>query len=119
MTKNCILISNVDSLLGYALSFRFLEEWNREKEENYAVLRDKTEFRLLCSERQGLEDLELLGAKVFEVADYEDEAKMKEYMANVGYVMFLPENSGRRVKQGETLVRCAQEQGVDYVTMLS
>ncbi|KAL9541685.1 hypothetical protein PS6_010188 [Mucor atramentarius] len=100
MIKNCILITNVDSLLGYALSFRFLEEWNREREqEGYANLRDKTEFRLLCRERQGLEELELLGAKVFEVADYTNKDKLKEFMDGVGYVMFLPENSSRTVKE--------------------
>lgn len=119
--KNCILITNVDSLLGYALSYRFLEEWNRERqhETTYAALRDKTEFRLLCRERQGLEDLELLGAKIIEVADYTNKDKMKEFMDSVGYVMFLPENSSQTVKEGETVIECAKEQGVDYVTMLS
>lgn len=118
--KNCILITNVDSLLGYALSYRFLEEWNRERQhESDAILRDKTEFRLLCRERQGLEDLELLGAKIMEVADYTNKDKMKEFMNGVGYVMFLPENSNQTIKEGETVVECAKEQGVDYVTMLS
>lgn len=117
--KNCILITNVDSLLGYALSFRFLEEWNREIEENYSSLREKTEFRLLCRERQGMEDLEMLGAKIIEVADYENQEKMKEYMNGVGYAMFLPESSNRKIKQGETVIQCAKEQGVEYVTMFS
>ncbi|CEP13712.1 hypothetical protein [Parasitella parasitica] len=117
--KNCILITNVNSLLGYALSYRFLEEWNREQDENYAELREKTEFRLLCRERQGLDELELLGAKIIEVQDYQNQGKIKEYMDGVGYVMFLPENSSQRLKEGETVIKCAKEQGVDYVTMLS
>ncbi|KAI8646801.1 hypothetical protein BD408DRAFT_380072 [Parasitella parasitica] len=117
--KNCILITNVDSLLGYALSYRFLEEWNREQDDHYADLREKTEFRLLCRERQGLGELELLGAKIFEVDDYENQRKIKEHMDGVGYVMFLPENSNKRDKEGETVIKCAKEQGVDYVTMMS
>jgi hypothetical protein len=96
-----------------------LEDWNRELEENYSSLKEKTEFRLLCRERQGMEDLEMLGAKIIEVADYENQKKIKEFMNGVSYVMFLPENSNQKIKQGETVIQCAKDQGVEYVTMFS
>lgn len=117
--KNCILITNVDSLLGYALSLRFLEEWNQGLGENCSSLKEKTEFRLLCRERQGMEDLEMLGARIIEVADYENQEEIKGFMNGVGYVMFLSENSNRKIKQGETVIQCAKDQGVEYVTMFS
>lgn len=117
--KNVILITNIDSLLGYSLAYRFLEEWNREKED-YGELSDKTEFRLSCRQNVGLEDLLKLGGQIIEVKDYQDKDFLNNILLKgVGYVMYIPENSENRVKEGEMLIQCAREQRVDYLAMFS
>jgi hypothetical protein len=117
--KNAILITNVDSLLGYALAYRFLEDWNR-KEEDYSKLRDKTEFRLSCRQNVGLEDLVRLGGLVMQVDDYQDKDFVNNVlMKGVGYVIYIPENSENRVKEGEVVIQSAKEQGVEYLVMFS
>jgi hypothetical protein len=117
--KNVILITNVDSLLGYALAYRFLEEWNRD-EEGYVELRDKTEFRLSCRQNVGLEDLAKLGGVIIPVDDYKDKDFINNVlMKGVGYVMYIPENSENRVQEGEMVIQCASEQDVHYLAMFS
>lgn len=116
--KNAIVITNVDSLLGYGLAYRFLEDWNRE-EAGYTEKRDTTEFRLLCHDRQGLEDLEKLGGRVFELKNFSDEKSIEHVMENVCYVMFVPENSDDRIKEGEAIIKGARNQKVDYIAMFS
>lgn len=116
--NNAIVITNVDSLLGYSLAYRFLEDWNREK-PGYSEKREATEFRLLCHERQGMEELEVLGGKIFELRDYADKDAMNHIMKNTSYVIFVPENSDRRIEEGESVIHCAKKQNVEYLTMLS
>ena len=116
---NAIIITNVDSLLGYAAAYRFLEEWNRVESSHYAKLRDVTDFRLLCHERQGLEELELLGGKIFEFKHYERNPHMQEIINGAGYVMLIPENSDQRIEEGKAIIQCAKEQGVEYLAMFS
>lgn len=116
--KNAIVITNVDSLLGYGLAYRFLEDWNRE-EAGYSEGRETTEFRLLCHDRQGLDDLEKLGGKIFESKSYEDESYIQRVMENVYYVMFVPENSKNRIAEGQAIIHGAKNQKVDYMAMFS
>lgn len=111
--KNAIVITNVDSLLGYALAYRFLEGFNR------SALKSKTEFRLLCHDCKGLEDLERLGAKIIEVQDFKDEKALSKVMKNVVYVMFIPEYSKTRVEDGEAVLKAAKKENVDYLAMFS
>lgn len=116
--KNAIVITNVDSLLGYAVAYRFLEDWNRE-EQSYNQLRETTEFRLLCHERQGLEDLERLGGKIFEIENFADERVISHIMKGVYYLVFIPEFSDRRLSEGEAVLTGAKDENVDYVAMFS
>jgi hypothetical protein len=116
--KNAIVITNVDSLLGYAVAYRFVEDWNRE-EQGYNELREIIEFRLLCHERQGLEDLERLGGKIYEVENFADKLVMSHIMKGVYYVMYIPEFSERRLGEGEAVLKGAKDQNVDYVAMFS
>ena len=55
------IITNGDSLLGYAVAFKFL---TASKSESY-------KYRIFCREKQTLKELELLGAEVIET-DYKD-----------------------------------------------
>lgn len=113
--KNAIVITNVDSLLGYALAYRFLEEWNRSD----ASTKSKTEFRLACSKNEGLKDLERLGGRIYEMGDYGNEEAMHHLMKNVTFVLFVPINSEKRTKEGEAVLKSAHKEKVDYLAMFS
>lgn len=95
-----------------------MEDWNRE-ETGYDELKAKTEFRLLCHERQGLQDLERLGGKIFEIQNFDDERAMIHLMKGVVYVMFIPESSENRVQEGEAILKSAKKENVDYLAMFS
>ncbi|KAI9338426.1 hypothetical protein BD770DRAFT_373281 [Pilaira anomala] len=110
---NTIVITNVDSLLGYAIAYKFVSDWNRQS--TGAV----TEFRLLCHERQGLQELEKLGGKIIEMQKFDDEKEMSHIMKNVDYVIYVPEYSNDRIQEGELVIRTAKQEGVGYLTMLS
>ncbi|KAG2198423.1 hypothetical protein INT47_009000 [Mucor saturninus] len=111
--KQAIVITNVDSLLGYALAYRFLEDWNRSNDK------DKTEFRLACCKNEGLHDLERLGGQIYEMGDYGDEDAMHHLMKNVIYVLFVPTNTQNRMKEGEAVLKSAHKEKVDYLAMFS
>lgn len=108
------MITNVDSLLGYAIAYKFVSDWNRQL--TGAVI---TEFRLLCHERQGLQELEKLGGKIIEMQKFDDEKEMSHIMKNVDYVIYVPEYSKDRIQEGELVIRTAKQEGVGYLTMLS
>ncbi|KAI7899107.1 uncharacterized protein BX663DRAFT_460735, partial [Cokeromyces recurvatus] len=113
--KDVIVITKVDTLLGYALAYRFLEEWNRKKLTSHIA----TEFRLLCQNREGLEELEILGGKIIEIKDEKDENELRPILRQVAFLMYLPSDHEERLKIGEMVFRCAKEEGVQYVSMFS
>ncbi|KAG0168616.1 hypothetical protein DFQ28_005101 [Apophysomyces sp. BC1034] len=105
-------ISNVDSFLGYNLAYRFLEgRHNEDRGENAKV-------RLLCRDRRHLEPLEQLGGEIIQV-NYQDQNKVREALQDVQYLLFVPENSNERIKEGENIIRAAKEQKIEYVAMFS
>ncbi|KAI8091905.1 hypothetical protein BDF21DRAFT_490581 [Thamnidium elegans] len=113
--KKYIVITNVDSLAGYAIAYEFVSKWNRSSSLSIPV----TEFRLLCHKRQGLQDLEKLGGKVIEMKSFDDKKEMKAVMKDVYCVFLIPEYSSNRLKEGEAIIHAAKEEGVGYMTMLS
>ncbi|ORE04028.1 hypothetical protein BCV72DRAFT_295375 [Rhizopus microsporus var. microsporus] len=100
------VITNGDSLLGFATAYKFLTE---DKEYKY---------RILCCERQGLDELALLGADVVEV-DYMNEIEVCRLLRDTCYVMLVPEFSKPRREEAESVMRCAQKEHVDYMTLFS
>lgn len=112
--KTSIVITNVDSFAGYAIAYEFVSKWNRNSSSKPA-----TEFRLLCHERQGLQELEKLGGKIFERKNFDDKKEMRAIMKNTFYVILIPEYSSARLQEGETIIHAAKSEGVGYMTMLS
>lgn len=102
-SKNVSVITNADSLLGYALAYRFLEAI-RNKEE--PEIQGGRKIRILCRETHGLgmKRLEEMGAEIQEV-NYKDENKLQEALRNVRNVILIPENSSDRLKEAENLIR--------------
>lgn len=115
-SKNICVISNGDSILGFALSYRFL--WamkNREEPET-----DSHRIRILCRSKQGydLNKLEEMGAEVVEV-DYKSEEQLRQVMKNVRNVLVIPENSPHRVKEAECLIKAAKHHECEHLAMMS
>lgn len=100
------VITNGDSLLGFTTAYKFLTE---DKGYKYYVL---------CRERQGLDELALLGADVVEV-DYMNEIEVCRLLRDACYVMLVPESSRSRREEAESVMRCAQKVHVDYMTLFS
>ncbi|GAA5813841.1 hypothetical protein MFLAVUS_007328 [Mucor flavus] len=116
-SRNVCVITNVDSLLGYALAYRFLEAI-RNNEDPTAD--SKRKIRILCRDTQGLElkRLEEMGAELMKV-NYKEEEKLREAMKNVLAVVLIPENSSNRLKEAENLLKAAKHQDVKHVGLIS
>lgn len=117
-SKNVCVITNVDSLLGYALAFRFLQamqENNQDSADSFAK-----KLRILCRDREGIElkRLEKMGAELYQV-NYKDENKLSEALKHVRNVLLIPENSRDRVKEAECLMKAAKHQGVEHFGLMS
>ncbi|OBZ81815.1 hypothetical protein A0J61_10136 [Choanephora cucurbitarum] len=112
--RDTIVITNVDSLLGYAIAYHFLKLWNRS--QSNARL---TEFRLVCKDKQGLEDLVRLGGKVIQVQRYDDIDAIREIMQGVYYVMFIPDSDKHSAETGKVVIQAAKQQNVEYLAMFS
>ncbi len=108
------------TLILYQVMVSIIASWKNEIERNLVILKEKKlpEFRLLCHERQGLEELELLGGKVFELRNYTDQEAINHIMRDVCNVIFVPENSDRRIEEGESVINSAKNQNVDYYAFL-
>lgn len=116
-SKNVSVITNADSLLGYALAYRFLEAI-RNKEE--PEIQGGRKIRILCRETHGLgmKRLEEMGAEIQEV-NYKDENKLQEALRNVRNVILIPENSSDRLKEAENLIKAAKQQDVEHFGLMS
>jgi hypothetical protein len=105
--KDIITIVNVDTLLGYAIAFRFLES-----------KRKHTTIRLVCHETDGLEELENLGGEIFK-ADYNNGKKIKEVLNGTQLLLIIPDYSKSRLRHGNFVLCNAKASGVDYVVLFS
>ncbi|KAL0088466.1 hypothetical protein J3Q64DRAFT_1875414 [Phycomyces blakesleeanus] len=110
MSQDTWTFSNTDSLLGYAFAFYFLEKRNNGT--------SKHNIRLLCRNKDGLEELERLGGEVIEV-DYRNECDIQTAIAGTRFLMFNPEFSGKRIWEAKTLLNASKCEGVEYVTITS
>lgn len=116
-SKNVFVITNCDSLLGYAMAYRFLEAiQNREEEPEIAGHK----LRLLCRNRSGygLSRLEKMGGEILEI-NYKDEDKLRHAMKDVRCVLLIPEYSSDREKEAECLMKAAKHQHVEHMAMMS
>lgn len=116
-SKNVCVITNVDSILGYALAYRFLEAI-KNGEESDAQTGHK--MRILCRDTHGLElkRLEEMGAELCKV-NYKDEKELREALKNARNVILIPENSSDRLKEAECLLKVAKHQEVEHVSLMS
>lgn len=115
-SKKICVISNGDSLLGFALAYRFLEAIkNREEPET-----ESRHLRILCRSKHGfdLDKLEAMGAEVVEI-DYKNEEQTRHATKNVHNVMLIPENSFHLVKEAECLMKAAKHNECKHVAMMS
>ena len=107
--KQLCVITNADSLVGYALACRILE--GREELHNVQV-------RCLCRTREKLEDIERLGGEIMEV-DYQDENKLRHAMKQVRCVFLIPEHSSQRVQEAQNVIKAAKQENVEHMAMKS
>ncbi|CEP18629.1 hypothetical protein [Parasitella parasitica] len=116
-SKNVYVITNCDSLLGYALAYRFLEAM-KNREEGPEISGHK--LRLLCRSRSGfgLSRLEEMGGEIVEV-NYKEEDKMRHCMKDVRCVLLVPEYSSDREKEADCLLKAAKHQHVEHVALMS
>ncbi|CAO3664872.1 unnamed protein product [Rhizopus stolonifer] len=115
-SKNTCVITNVDSCLGYALAYRFLEA-KKKKEDDFIA---RQNIRVFCRDRSGygLTHLEEMGAEIVEV-DYEDQEKLRHHLKNVRSVALIPENSQKRFKEAENLIKISRDEKVEFLCMHS
>jgi uncharacterized protein YbjT (DUF2867 family) len=115
-SKNVCVITNGDSLLGFALSYRFLYAMKNRQEPEAESRR----LRVLCRSKHGfdLDKLEEMGAEVMEV-DYKSQEQMRHAMEDVAHVILIPENSSHRVKEAECMMKAAKREECEYMAMMS
>lgn len=106
------VITNVDSLMGYALAYCLLEE-NRNSGNN-----GQFKLRLLCRKKQDMDELTRLGADVREV-DYSREDQVRECIRNAKAVILIPEHDQQRLHQGENVIKAAKNENVHHLCMIS
>lgn len=126
--KQVCVITNCDSLFGYALAYRFLEAMQhggeRQEQQQQQQGRLDAEFhkklRILCRDREGLglKRLEEMGAEIHQI-NYKDEEKVRHAMKDVRACILIPENSRDRLKEAENLMKCAKHQGVEHMALMS
>lgn len=130
--KNVCVITNVDSLLGYALAYRFCEAMQHQRQgqgqsQQQQQGRGDPELqgqKLLCFVREnhasgiGLKKLEEMGAQVQEV-NYKDEEKLRHHLKNVRSICLIPENSSDRLKEAECLIKACKRQEVEHFGLMS
>ncbi|KAI8332098.1 hypothetical protein BC941DRAFT_403012 [Chlamydoabsidia padenii] len=114
--KQVCVITNVDSHVGYALAYRFLEE-NKEK-NNRGGNENQCSFRLLCRNMEGLDPLVQLGGEIHQV-DYNQGDRVRELFKNVHAAIFIPEHDHQRVEQGENVIKAAKSEKVNFMAMIS
>jgi hypothetical protein len=113
-SQQVCVIANVDSQVGYALAYRFLEENHKHRGSN----ENKCCFRLLCRHKEDLDELSRLGGEIRQV-DYNHEDQLRDAMKNAKVVIFVPEHDNQRVQQGENLIKAAKNENVNHLCMMS
>jgi uncharacterized protein YbjT (DUF2867 family) len=115
-SKNVCVITNGDSILGYALAYRFLEAMqNREDPE---IQGHKLRLLVRQTHGLGLKKLEEMGAEIQEI-NYKDEDKLRHALKNVRSVCLIPENSSDRLKEAENLIKAAKHEQVEHLGVMS
>ncbi|KAI7851809.1 hypothetical protein BDC45DRAFT_515098 [Circinella umbellata] len=107
--KQMLCITNVDSLVGYAIACRLLE--GRKELQNMQI-------RCLCRNKEKLDDIERLGGELMQV-NYQDQNQLRQAMKEVRCVFLLPEHSFQRVQEAENVIKAAKHQSVEHMAMKS
>lgn len=107
--KFCV-ITNVDSLIGYALAYCFLEK-NQQRDE-------QARLRVLCRNKEGLQKLAELGAEIREI-DYNHEDQVRECFKNVKAGILIPEHDRQMVQSGENVFKAAKNENLEHLCMIS
>ncbi|KAI8086261.1 uncharacterized protein BX664DRAFT_315468 [Halteromyces radiatus] len=105
-SQQLCVITNVDSLVGYALAFYFL------KEQQHGSL------RLLCRNKEGLEELAKMGGEIRQV-DYNREDQVRDCFKNVKAGILIPEHDSHRIQQAENVMKAAKNENVHHLCMMS
>ncbi|ORZ18097.1 hypothetical protein BCR42DRAFT_490737 [Absidia repens] len=113
-SQQVCVIANVDSQVGYALAYRFLEGNRKHRGGN----ENQCNFRLLCRNKEGLDQLAHLGGDIRQV-DYNREDQLREELKNAKVVIFVPEHDNQRVQQGENIIKAAKNENVNHLCMIS
>ncbi|CAO3598462.1 unnamed protein product [Absidia cylindrospora] len=113
-SQQVCVIANVDCQVGYALAYRFLEENRKHGGGN----ENQCNFRLLCRNKEGLDQLAHLGGDIRQV-DYNREDQLREELKNAKMVIFVPEHDNERVQQGGNIIKAAKNENVNHLCMIS
>jgi uncharacterized protein YbjT (DUF2867 family) len=115
-SSNVCVITNVDSLTGYALAYSMLEKIrNREDADSTRRIRVLTRSR---DSQLNLDVLKELNAEVKEV-NYNDESNVKEALRDARNVILIPEQSRERLREAENVIKVAKHLDVDHFVMVS
>jgi hypothetical protein len=115
-TRTCA-ITNCDSLLGFALAYRFLSDLKHRKESGSEIQRVRVLYRRNIY-HLGLDKLKELGAELVEV-DYISVDGLKTALKGVHTVVLIPENSNNRLKEAKKLIKAAHQCNVEHMSMMS
>ena len=107
--KQLLCITNVDSLVGYAIACRLLE--GREELQNIQI-------RCLCRNKEKLDDIERLGGELMQV-NYQDQNQLRHAMKQARCVFLLPEHSSQRLQEAENVIKAAKQENVEHMAMKS
>ncbi|KAI8343501.1 hypothetical protein BC941DRAFT_343535 [Chlamydoabsidia padenii] len=109
-SEQICVITNGDSLCGFALAYRFLEEFRNKNHQ--------CKLRVLCRNKQDMDQLRHMGADVREV-DYNQEDKVREHLQHAKAVVLIPEHDQHRMREGENVIKAAKKEKVEHLCMLS
>ncbi|KAI8878433.1 hypothetical protein K501DRAFT_195909 [Backusella circina FSU 941] len=115
-SSNICVITNVDSLTGYALAYHILEKI-RNRQDTAANRR----VRVLTRSRDSQLNLDVLkemNAEVMEI-DYNDENRVREAVRDARNVILIPEQSRNRVREAENVIKAAKHTDVDHFVLVS
>ncbi|KAI8080841.1 uncharacterized protein B0P05DRAFT_469029 [Gilbertella persicaria] len=81
---------------------------------------EQGKLRLLCRHRSGygMTKLEQMGCEIVQV-DYMDHDKVCQALKDCSSLLFIPENSDKRLKEAECVMKCAKKEGVEHMAMMS
>jgi uncharacterized protein YbjT (DUF2867 family) len=115
-SSNVCVITNVDSLTGFALAYHMLEKIRNcedaDSTRRIRVLTRSTDSQL------NLDVLKKMNAEVKEV-NYSDESNVKEALRDARNVILIPEQSRERMREAENVIKVAKHVDVDHFVMVS